>query len=161
MNRTAKKAKYQNLLDELFLFRNVPREEVEAVYCSPDCECVEFLPGEMVFTRNQYRRSLGVVVSGELRATKKGANSVIILNSFSQGGVFGAAGLFLDMEGYVSEIQAIRKSKVLFLPEEMLHSLFMRMPVAAENYIRYLSGRIRFLNNRIDSFTGGLSLIHI
>ena len=125
MNRTAKKAKYQNLLDELFLFRNVPREEVEAVYCSPDCECVEFLPG------------------------------VIILNSFSQGGVFGAAGLFSDMEGYVSEIQAIRKSKVLFLPEEMLHSLFMRMPVAAENYIRYLSGRIRFLNNRIDSFTGG------
>ena len=155
VNRTAKKAKYQNLLEELFLFRNVPREEVEAVYCSPDCECVEFLPGEMVFTRNQYRRSLGVVVSGELRATKKGANSVIILNSFSQGGVFGAAGLFSDMEGYVSEIQAIRKSKVLFLPEEMLHSLFMRMPVAAENYIRYLSGRIRFLNNRIDSFTGG------
>ena len=155
MNRTAKKAKYQNLLEELFLFRNVPREEVGAVYSSPDCECVEFLPGEMVFTRNQYRRSLGVVVSGELRATKKGANSVIILNSFSQGGVFGAAGLFSDMEGYVSEIQAIRKSKVLFLPEEMLHSLFMRMPVAAENYIRYLSGRIRFLNNRIDSFTGG------
>lgn len=92
MNRTAKKAKYQNLLEELFLFRNVPREEVEAVYCSPDCECVEFLPGEMVFTRNQYRRSLGVVVSGELRATKKGANSVIILNSFSQGAFSGQLG---------------------------------------------------------------------
>ena len=68
MNRTAKKAKYQNVLEELFLFRNVPKDEVEAVYSSSECECVEFFPGEMVFTRNQYRRSLGIVLSGELRA---------------------------------------------------------------------------------------------
>lgn len=155
MNYTAKKAKYKHLLEGLFLFRNISQEVVDAVYNSPACECVEFFSGEMVFTQNQYRRSLGIVVSGELRATKNGANTIIILNSFSQGGVFGAAGLFSDMEGYVSEIQAIRKSKVLFLSEELLHSLFMAMPVAAENYIRYLSGRIRFLNNRIDSFTGG------
>ncbi len=114
MNYTAKKAKYKHLLEGLFLFRNIPQEVVDAVYNSPACECVEFFSGEMVFTQNQYRRSLGIVVSGELRATKNGANTIIILNSFSQGGVFGAAGLFSDMEGYVSEIQAIRKSKVLF-----------------------------------------------
>lgn len=155
MKMSVKKAKYGVVLKGIFLFNGIPEEIVDNVYVSSECECVEFLPGEIVFSKHRYRKSLGVVVMGELRAVRQGVNSMILLNSFTQGGVFGAAGLFTEEKEYVSEIRAARKSRVVFLPETLLRELFAQYPLITENYICYLSERIRFLNDKIGSFTGG------
>ena len=44
---------------------------------------------------------------------------------------------------------------VLFLPQETLTAFMKRDFRVAENYIRFLSDRLRFLNRRIAGFTGG------
>lgn len=155
MNRTAKKKEYKEVLQGLFLFQGLGSEAVSQVYTSSGCECVEFEPGEMVYTQTSFCKALGVVLTGELRATRQGGGMEILLNVFSSGMVFGAAGLFAEEASYVSDIQAIKRSRVFFIPEAVLSELFQQFPMAAEQYIRYLSGRIRFLNRRIDSFAGG------
>ena len=96
----------------------------------------------------------GVLYAGERQifrlTTEKPAFFVYDLSlihiSFSSGGVFGVAGLFQNSSEYVSDVQAIRRSRVLFLPEELLRSLFRREPMTAENYIAYLTTRICFLD---------------
>ena len=132
------------------MFQRTKTELAESVFLSPLCECFQFEPGEYIFTRDHFRKCMGIVVSGEVRAIKQAKDGTfILLNTFFSSGIFGVAGLF------VNDIQVVRRSKVLFLPEELLRSLFRREPMTAENYISYLATRIQFLNKRIDIFTGG------
>lgn len=156
MEKAAKSSRGFSLLQGVFLFRGIPPETVRSLYFSPECRCMLFSENERIYTRSVYQKCLGIVLSGQLRAVKTASDgSSVLMNTFLRGGVFGAAGLFTESRQYVSEIIAVKKSKVLFLPEEILRTFFQEEPRSAENYIAFLSGRIRFLNTRIDHFTGG------
>lgn len=156
MKETVKSARDLAVLRSVFLFRNIRPEKVRELYFSEACICALFEENETIYTRTDFRKSLGVVVSGRLSAVKPSAEGTpVLLNTFLRGGIFGAAGLFTQSDRYVSEIIAGKRSKVMFLPEALLRAFFREEPQAAENYIVFLSGRIRFLNTRIDHFTAG------
>lgn len=151
-----KQNKYCLLLSQSFLFNEIDHDIVSEAYYSEDCSCTEFESGEKIYTRNSFKKSIGIVLSGELKAFKPGAEGAnLVLNTFLTGGVFGVAGLFNNTKQYVSEVVAVKRSRVLFLPQQLLHRLFEQNFQIAENYISYLSNRICFLNSRIDNFTGG------
>lgn len=144
------------LLSGIFLFEGAPASTVKETLESGGCECVRFEPDEWIYTRETYRRSIGVVLSGEVVAVKNaGDGAGVLMNTFGPGGVFGVAALFNDSYRYVTDISAIRKSELLFLSEALLKELFEKEPRVALNYITYLTGRICYLNSRIDSFAGG------
>lgn len=156
MEEIKKTTKAQKLFSELFLFRGTAPETAARIFRSPACICCRFETGEAIYTRTSYRRSLGVVLSGGLKAVKAPEKTQpVVMNTFSTGNVFGAASLFDSEDRYVSDIFAVRQSNVLFLSQELLHRLFTEEPAAAENYIAFLSGRIRYLNACIDHYTGG------
>lgn len=145
-----------DILTKTFLFCGVESGSILAAFRSPECTCIAFESGEPVYTRHVYHRSLGIVLAGRLKAVKAAPDgSAVVLNTFSAGNVFGAASLFNSAEQYVSDIYAMRRSRVLFLPQELLQKLFRKEPAVAENYIAFLSGRICFLNRCIDHYTGG------
>ncbi|MVB11525.1 Crp-like helix-turn-helix domain protein [Caprobacter fermentans] len=154
MKEIRKTKKYGQVLSKIFLFHGVGPELSESAYESSQCTCAEFEQGEDIYTRTDFQRSIGIVLSGGLKAIKGGGQG-IVLNTFESGGIFGVAGLFNSSCHYVSEIVATRRSRVLFLPQALLKDLIYREPRVAENYITFLSGRIRFLNICIDHFTGG------
>ena len=156
MKAVRKTGKYERILSRTFLFRGLDARVAASAFRSPDCACLEFQPGEKVYTRAAFQRSVGVVLSGRLKAVKSAPGGPdVVLNTFQVGGIFGVAGLFSDSDRYVSEIAAVRLSRVLFLPQALLRELFRREPSLAENYIVFLSDRIRYLNSCIDHFTGG------
>lgn len=156
MKGIAKQKKYASVLSRSFLFTGTAPGFAEEAYGDSGCACAGFEAGERVYTGTRFRKSMGIVLSGKLAAYRpSGEGPAVLLNTFYSGGVFGVAGLFHDAPKYVSEILAERRSRVMFLTEELLHGLFFRDPRIAENYIGFLAGRICFLNGRIDQFTGG------
>ena len=156
MKMLNKQNKYRLLLSQSFLFDGIDRTAIKAAFDCDDCSCLEFEPGEKIYTRTDFKKNMGIVLSGELKALKpSGEGADLVLNTFFVGGVFGIAGLFNNAKQYVSEIVAVKRSRVLFLPQSLLHTLFEQNSKIAENYISYLSNRICFLNSRIDNFTGG------
>lgn len=156
MKELRKTKRGRQILLKTFLFQGLGAELSESAYASPSCTCAEFETGERIYTRTDFRRSIGIVLSGGLKAVKgEEEGQGIVLNTFGSGGVFGAAGLFGGTGRYVSDIVAVRRSRVLFLPQSLLRNLIYREPRVAENYIAFLSGRIRYLNTCIDHFTGG------
>jgi CRP-like cAMP-binding protein len=151
-----KQRKYKLLLAKSFLFSGIDEDAVDAAFNSEGCTCREFEPDEPIYTRTRFQKSMGLVLTGELKACKTGVDGQrLILNTFFAGGIFGIAGLFNNSTQYVSNVIAVKRSRVLFLSQELLHSLFQHDYRIAENYISYLSNRICFLNGRIDNFTGG------
>jgi CRP-like cAMP-binding protein len=89
-----------------------------------------------ILERN-FKRSIGIVLSGGLKAVKKRENGKeILLNTFENGGIFGVAGLFNSSCRYVSDIIAMRRSRVLFLPQALIKDLIYKDPHIAGKLYR-------------------------
>ena len=143
------------LLARVFLFQGLQTEEIQ-VLCEALPEPETFAKGSRVYAPLRFRRAMGIVLSGELQVVQPGGHGGrVVMNRLTTGEVFGAAALFGEAESYVTEIAALRPCVVLFLSQELVTGWMRAHFPVAENYIRFLTGRIRFLNGKIAGFTGG------
>ena len=137
-----------------FLLEGLTRAEKALVFSQMERVC--FARGETIYSRDRFRRALGVVLEGSVRVYRAGEDGRrVLMNRLEAGGVFGAAALYGEYAEYVTEIEAATRAQVGFLAQEQVSALMQRNYRAAENYIRFLSERVRFLNHKIAGFTGG------
>ena len=75
------------------------------------------------------------------------------MSRLKQNDLFGAASLFCSDAAYVVDIRCVEPCRILFLQEDELMDLFQSDPCVLRNYLCYLNGRIRFLNQRLDALS--------
>ena len=138
----------QAVLRDFFLFQSLTGEQQVPVF--EELAAQSFPKGEMIYTQHHFKRSLGIVTAGEV-AVLKGSGAM--LNLLTAGQCLGAAALFAQIAEYVTELQARKACRIVFISDQELTLLFQRYPQMALDYITFLSGRIQFLNQKIDSFT--------
>lgn len=138
------------------LFQTIPETVIRRVTASPDCTVKTYEKGCLVYGRHDFSRSLGIVFSGRLRVEKGNAvGREMIMSTLTCGSLFGAAALFNDEPEYATEITALENTEIMFLAQRLVRRMMQTEPRIAENYIRYLSGRILFLNRKIYFLTAG------
>ena len=144
------------LVSKTELFRGSPPSVLTRILAVSDCTAAEYEKNEVVYDKTSFSRSLGIVLEGRLRVTKENADKrPIVMSTLQRGAMFGAAALFNSEPEYATKITAIERSRVLFLPQRLIKRMIEREPDIAENYIRYLSERILFLNRKIYFLTAG------
>lgn len=144
------------LVSKTELFRGSPPSVLTRILAVSDCTAAEYEKNEVVYDKTNFYRSLGIVLEGRLRVTKENADKrPIVMSTLQRGAMFGAAALFNSEPEYATKITAIERSRVLFLPQRLVKRMIEREPDIAENYIRYLSERILFLNRKIYFLTAG------
>lgn len=144
------------LVSKTELFRGSPPSVLARILAVSDCTATEYEKNEVVYDKTNFYRSLGIVLEGRLRVTKENADKrPIVMSTLQRGAIFGAAALFNSEPEYATKITAIERSRVLFLPQRLIKRMIEREPDIAENYIRYLSERILFLNRKIYFLTAG------
>lgn len=144
------------LVSKTELFRGSPPSVLTRILAVSDCTATEYEKNEVVYDKTNFYRSLGIVLEGRLRVTKENADKrPIVMSTLQRGAMFGAAALFNSEPEYATKITAIERSRVLFLPQRLIKRMIEREPDIAENYIRYLSERILFLNRKIYFLTAG------
>lgn len=144
------------LVSKTELFRGLPPSVLTRILAVSDCTAAEYEKNEVVYDKTNFYRSLGIVLEGRLRVTKENADKrPIVMSTLQRGAIFGAAALFNSEPEYATRITAIERSRVLFLPQRLIKRMIEREPDIAENYIRYLSERILFLNRKIYFLTAG------
>lgn len=139
----------RKLAAESFLLRGLPEEALE--FCLSRCDMARAERGDELYTPARFRRCLALVLSGRVQVMR-GEMLVAVLE---RGGWFGAAALFNDREEFPSTLTALTGCEVLFFPQETVEQLMARWPEAGANYVRYLSGRICFLSDRLNSLAAG------
>lgn len=138
------------------LFRGSPPSVLTRILAVSDCTAADYEKNDVVYDKTNFSRSLGIVLDGRLRVTKENADKrPIVMSALQRGAIFGAAALFNSEPEYATKITAIERSRVLFLPQRLIKRMIEREPDIAENYIRYLSERILFLNRKIYFLTAG------
>lgn len=111
----------------------------------------EFARADVLFADDGFRPVIGVVLQGKAAVIKGRA----VVSVLGQGNVFGAVTLFAQKERYATQITATTGCLVLFLPLDLIRRWLAENPAFAESYLRYLSERIYFLTEKIQSFTAG------
>lgn len=145
----AHESKLQSMLRDSFLFREVP--EAGLIWALAQSRTEGAPRGQVVYAPRRFQRSLGFVLSGKVRVTR----GDLLVDVLAPGDWFGAAALFNEREDYPTTLTALADCEVLFLSQETVAELMERWPRAGVNYVHYLSGRICFLSDRLNSLAAG------
>ena len=109
---------------------------------------LEFFPtGATVYSPSHFCRCLGILLAGRLQVTK----GTLTVSYLEPGDLFGAAALYTEAPEFVTTITARQSSRCLMLPQNSMDLLLAQDGPLRENYLRYLTGRIRFLSGRLQS----------
>ena len=135
----------------LFLFCGLTEQEVDRCLRIATCEERAYAKGETVYDATLARRALALVLDGTLRVY----HGRVTMKDLHPGDVFGAAALFGSDEPYPSTVVAESGSRVAFIPQETVSAWMQAVPRIGENYVRFLSDRVRFLNRQLSTLTAG------
>ena len=133
------------LLERCPFFRGADEALLRRVLALPGVTAEAFSAGETVYQPHQFRRCLGFLLAGQVQVT----NAALSVSVLEAGELFGAAALYNDLPDYATTLTARSPCRILFLPQEDVDRLLGEEPLLRRNYLRYLSGRIRFLSGRL------------
>lgn len=141
----------KNLKNALFLLQGLTEAEKDRCWQAAQCEECAYPKGQVVYDAACARPALALVLDGMLRVL----HGKVVMNDLHAGDVFGVAALFGSGEEYPSTVVAATACRVLLIPQEAVSAWMAAVPRVAENYVRFLSDRIRFLNRRLSTLTAG------
>lgn len=139
--------------NRLFLLEGLTDEEMIRCRDLAETEELSFAKGEIIYDPKSAQRALAYVVEGQVRV----CHGRVVMNDLVAGDVFGAAALFGSCEPYPSTVTALTSCRILLIPQETVSRWMAAVPQVGENYVRFLSDRIRFLNRRLSTLTAGQS----
>ena len=139
------------MYDSLFLLDGLTEKERER--CRQMAQTYEkhYCKDEPIYTKHMAQKALALVLNGHVRVWQ----GRVVMNDLLVGDVFGVAALFGSDEEYPSTVTAETDCDILFIPQETVVRWMASVPRVAENYVRFLSDRIRFLNLRLSTLTAG------
>ena len=129
------------------VFQGCSPDFVQQALTHPECSVHHFQPGQTLYQPDRFSRCLGVLLSGGVRVTR----DALAISILAPGDLFGAAALFNERPDYATTLTAISPCRVVLLSQALVSILMDESPVIRDNYIRYLSDRIRFLSGKIRS----------
>lgn len=138
------------LLEGTFLFRGAP-EAARAALTDSRALRQTAAKGTVIYDPSHFRRCLGVVLEGRVQVSK----GALIMSVLGRGDLFGAAALFYQRPDYATTLTARTRCRLLLLPQELVEECMERWPQVGRSYVTYLSQRIWFLSEKIDSLTAG------
>ncbi len=144
------------ILQNTFLFHGVALQETdEATPFLPSCMCRQYSAGMTVQSAHAPVPGIAVLLWGQAEVLSSLSDTAIRLRQLEAGSIFGAATLYTENRQYETVIRAVTDCELLLIPEECVKRLIRNHEQIAENYIRFLSERICFLNQKVTAFTAG------
>lgn len=151
-----------SIIADCFLFEDVDSEFVKETLKDDRCRFLELKKGIELFSVVDYRNHLGIVLSGSIQVTKP-ANSRYIMSVLRRGSIFGAANLFDRESECVTVLTSSATCRIVLLSQKLLEDIMRHDFEIAQNLIRFLSGRVQFLNDKIQGLvasTANAALAH-
>ena len=155
MEQTWRTLADREVLHRFFLFAGLSPALREKTLADARCRAVAYDRGQVIYAPERFDASLGLILSGRVEVSPGAGEGDLILRFHQKGDVFGAAAVFGQEERYVTRLRVLQPTKALLFSQDLLQELMEEDFTAAENYMRFLVGRIQFLNQRIASLAAG------
>lgn len=133
------------------LFNGLNEEEVSRFLAL--AETRRYKKGDVIFLRTEFIHAVGIVTSGSVRVSKDTDDKAYIVNTIHSGGMLGVSSVFSHRSVYSTALTADSDCEIVFFCEELIKNMCEKDIRITENYIRFLTDRILFLNDKIRSLT--------
>ncbi len=144
------------VLANTFLFSGIsPADIDESVPFLSECICLQYSDNCTIQSAREPVAGIAVMTIGTADVLSDSSSSAVRLRTIHAGEIFGAAALYTTEQRYETVIRARGDCQILLIPEETVKRLIVASGQLAVNYIRFLSERICFLNQKITAFTAG------
>ena len=140
-------------LEQCVLFRDCPSEVIRSLMQDPTVHAESYRQGEYLMRRDCESHQIGVLLKGYAAVERKCDDGMMHMSRLQPSSLFGAASVFSGDASYVIDIRALRDCTALLIPEETLVRWMQENPQILQNYLKYLTGRIRYLNQRLDALS--------
>ncbi len=146
----------RHMLSRSFLFQGTRPDTLNTALQDARTERRSYARGEVIFGGSQFERAFCVLLAGKVSVHKETDDGRgLHISTLTPGMYFGAAALFNDTTTFTNVLTAQTACRIILFPESLLLQLMRYDFSVAENYIRYQSGRILFLNEKIASLSAG------
>lgn len=140
-------------LSQQFLFRDLSKTEIKKCLDIIHPRVEQFSRGELIYSKDFKGKIIGFVVEGKCEVFRMCENKVVSLNILERNASFGITSLFSSDTDFPTQIKALSKATVLFLDSADVYSLIEECHKVSFNIMKFLTDRIRFLNDRIATFS--------
>lgn len=147
-----------NLLKMHSIFSSLSSKKIETISCDDRCFISSSKDGDDIIKVGSSSSALGLILEGNVLVYRKGGGLPVLLQRLTAGKLFGASTLFSDSSEYLTELKAGSDCKVFFMPSEIISELIVGEPSFALDYVAFLSGKIRFLNERLSELSAPSAL---
>lgn len=134
------------------LFAGLTEPEAAELLARDGIAVSRYEKGETIYAPDAFLKSIGFLTAGRASVTKPGGSGEMLMSILHPGELFGAATLFAEQGAYVARITALAATWAVLIQEDVFRDMMRTDFRVAENYMAYLTGRIRFLSGRIDGF---------
>ena len=138
------------LKDNFFLFASLNYDTIKELLTLPGSSIKEFSPRQIIQDKENHN-SIGIIING--KAIIKSGTDGAILNKLQQGSVYGVAGVF-KAPTHSTIVEAVTNCKIITFNKEFIELCITKNHQTSLNYIKLLTEKIDFLNNKINSFAG-------
>lgn len=106
---------------------------------------------EFIYTQLDFSHELGIILKGNVFVYKILYNGdKFLLNKLNKNSIFGASCIYGNIDIFPAEVQAVKTTDVLFLPQDSLKKLFLLEPIIMKHFLDFMSNKVTFLNNKIE-----------
>lgn len=132
------------------LFDGVAGESLERMLDHAGTRCLSLPRGEYLLRAGDSASDLIIIQSGRLSVYR----DRLLMRHLEAGDVAGVATLYGDSDISETDLKASRAARALLIPREAVIRAIRQDSVLAENYIRFLSSRVRYLNQVVRRLSG-------
>ncbi len=138
----------------LFLFRNVNKESMTRINeILIKAESLHVSAGRIILDTANGADRLFVVLNGTACVQSDSTDTSVVLRKVHEGELFGAVALYSRERNYRTSVRAETDCELWSLSGDDARELILSNPRISENFIRFLTDRICFLNQKISAFT--------
>ena len=135
-----------------FIFEKMSEGEIKKALATSEYTLTCYKTGEKIFDEDSFFHAIAFILDGEASVYKFSGDRRTLLSQLREGDSFGASSLFGASPRFPTSIYAKTDCTIMFIAQDKMSELITKFPQIAINYILFLSDKIRFLNDKIDSF---------
>ena len=136
------------------MFAKSDRDVLMRVLREFPCSVADFGDGEVIHSPQNRETRAVILLSGKATVQTPGESRRTLLRFLRAGDMFGIANLF-SSRPYVSTVRAVGNCRICRISEDAIRALLEEDKGFLYQYLGFLSGRIRFLNQKIGYLTAG------
>lgn len=139
-----------NNLSKCNIFKNVPQNEIQALFSLVKYHVKTFQKDEVIAFRGSECSNLLILLEGEVKAEMQDfSGKVVKIEEFKTVVPLASGFLFSVKNQFPVDIIAQSQTKMLFLPKSSVMELCQKNPIILNAFLSEISNRVSFLSRRI------------